>query len=86
MANLHVPQEYESIYKANNAVMSHPSRQVAVPRRKRNDEEDDEDREMRYVPLSYVSLGASLIPPAGKINGKELFDLSRVPTVSPSLH
>lgn len=40
-------QEYESIYKANYAVMSNPARTMAVSRRKRDD--DDETDDPRYV-------------------------------------
>ena len=40
-------QEYESIYKAKNAIASHPQQRVVSVRRKREDE-DDEDHMQRY--------------------------------------
>lgn len=41
---LRYPQEYESIYKAKNAVASYPIMQRQVSRRKREDDEDEDER------------------------------------------
>jgi len=40
-------KEYESIYKAKNAVAAYPMAQRQVSRRKREDDDDDEDEEER---------------------------------------
>ena len=55
-------QEYESIYKANYAVMSNPARTMAVSRRKRDD--DDETDDPRYV--SKRTLPIIFFPQYGK--------------------
>ncbi|TDL17722.1 phosphatases II [Rickenella mellea] len=57
-------KEYESIYKANLAVASNPSRQAAVSRRKRNedgsdDEELEEDKDRKRVLIANASLPTS---------------------------
>ena len=54
------PQEYESIYKARNAVASFPQYMPAATRRKRA-VEDDEDEDERCVPAchSFLSGGSS---------------------------
>lgn len=50
-----VYQEYESIYKANVAVMANPARQLAVPRRKRGDDGDETD-DPRYFTQSLLHM------------------------------
>ncbi|KAH8114610.1 phosphatases II [Phellopilus nigrolimitatus] len=61
-------KEYESIYKANVAIMSNPNRIMGVSRRKRDDEDDsddprEDDRKRAIRPLNGLSNG--IPPPAG---------------------
>jgi serine/threonine/tyrosine-interacting protein len=43
------PQEYESIYKAKNAVAAYPMTQRQVSRRKREDDDEDDGRSVSPI-------------------------------------